>query len=56
MSKTYITINLTLEDDKVVDMDIIKNSLHRTEYAVDEIDEPMSKAEVIKEIKDYLGE
>ena len=56
MSKTYVTINLTIEDGKVLDMDIIKDSIYRTEFAVDEIDEPMSKAEVITEIKEYLKE
>lgn len=56
MSKTYITINLTIEDDKIVDMDIVKNSLNRTEYVLDEVDEPMSKTEVITEITEYLKE
>lgn len=51
--KKHITINLIIEDGKVIDMDLIDN-YGRTEFVADGIDEPITIVEALEEIKKEL--
>ena len=51
--KKRVNINLIIEDGKVVDFEILENG-SRTEFVLDEVDEPIDKKETLDIIKEEL--
>lgn len=52
--KTYKSINLIIKEGKIVAMDIVNNSLERTEYLAEWEEDIMSVEEVLQAIKEDL--
>ena len=52
--KTTHTINITIEDGIIVHMDIIGDGYSRTEYVLENVDDPIDLNEAIDCIREYF--
>jgi hypothetical protein len=52
--RTTHTINITIEDGKIIGMDIIQDGYSRTEFVTEKIDEPITLNEAIDGIREYF--
>ena len=53
MRNTY-AINITIEDGKIIGMDIIRDGYSRTEFVTEDIDDPIILDEAIDGIREYF--
>lgn len=50
-----ITISLRVDDEnRICSMDIVEGTYGRTEYVMEDVDEPISVEDAIYEIREYL--
>lgn len=52
--RTTHTINITIEDGMIIDMDIIQDGHNRTEYILEDVDKPITLDEAINCICEYF--